>query len=341
MKTNQSITIVICKYNFRPESNLEMKASENESFQLLKDAGDGWLLAKPISRLGNPGLIPRSFCTLRRVSCTKAGKSALEIDGAEITSVCVKSVSSHENRLWYGIELMMTTGKVRYLSRYYQDFYSLQLSLLDALVSNLPRLPGPTTQMEPGKALETRRHDLNAYLGELFNLALTSETVKVDLEKWLKMEPDDVEVEETKTLKEISLILKPKITVLPSNIVKTLRLQVPELDSSASSTPASSPLLHQAPLLKTLPFAPTKPVFEEEKIRVKVIHGDDAFIFKIAANSSVNNLKMAISKQINVYKFKLSFGSADGQASAGSKLSNLAHNGKLVTTVVERCQDNH
>lgn len=339
MNRNQPVAIATCKYRFCPQNELEVQAWENESFQVLEDAGDGWLLAKPISRLGRPGLIPRSHCslhTLPRLSISMISKSehVLEIGGAEITSVCVKSVSNYENRLWYGIEMATSTEKTRYLSRYYQDFYILQLILVNAFVGGLPRLPEPSPQLEPGSALESRCKALNTYLKALFALAATSKTVKTKLEQWLQMQQHDVEVPGPTTPVEINSMLKHKAVVLPSNIVENLQLQIPELDRSTSSTPTSSPLLARTPTLTTLPFLPEKPVVEEEKIKVKVFHGDDPFIFKIAGSSSVTNLKMAISKQINLYNFKLRFQTCQEALLPGSNVSNLAQRGKLVVTTV-------
>lgn len=92
----------------------------------------------------------------------------------------VRNVSCHNGRYWYRVDVELNDGKKRHLCRYYQDFYKLHCSIVDAIRSNysseeqqdaciakLPALPDPI----PRPDLETlssillqRCQSLNVYI---------------------------------------------------------------------------------------------------------------------------------------------------------------------------------
>lgn len=54
-------------YNFEAERQDELQASAGESIIVIAQSNDEWFVAKPIGRLGGPGLIPVSYVQIREV----------------------------------------------------------------------------------------------------------------------------------------------------------------------------------------------------------------------------------------------------------------------------------
>lgn len=112
----------------------------------------------------------------------------------------VVGIHMWENRIMYRIDCMMASGHRRALSRFYQDFYSLQLQLRDNMTrlgfekvqDLLPGLPSPSRNVDDSKAT-SRLDDFNKYLHQLIHSDNIPETVKrcVVLEKWLSPRPGD------------------------------------------------------------------------------------------------------------------------------------------------------
>ncbi|SCV05603.1 LANO_0H11122g1_1 [Lachancea nothofagi CBS 11611] len=118
-----------------------------------------------------------------------------------IESCQVKSIQLWENRIWYRVDCIMTSGHHRALSRFYQDFYSLQLLLRDEMMKEglenvqdlLPGLPTPCRSVDPS-LVETRVEDFNKYLREVIQSSTIPQTIKRDIvqNKWLSPRPGDM-----------------------------------------------------------------------------------------------------------------------------------------------------
>jgi bud emergence protein 1 len=58
----------IVTHDFKAEQSDELGAKAGEALVLMSRVGPGWFVAKPIGRLGGPGLIPVSFIQVRDVA---------------------------------------------------------------------------------------------------------------------------------------------------------------------------------------------------------------------------------------------------------------------------------
>jgi bud emergence protein 1 len=59
-------------YDFKAERPDELDAKEGEAIIVIAQSNPEWFVAKPITRLGGPGLIPVSFIEIRDMSTGKA-----------------------------------------------------------------------------------------------------------------------------------------------------------------------------------------------------------------------------------------------------------------------------
>lgn len=239
----------IVAYDFHAERPDELEAKEGEAIIVIAQSNPEWFVAKPITRLGGPGLIPVSFIEIRDMTTgqavpdpaaavAKAGiprveewkKMAAEYKNTSIPLGTVSS-SQQTQSLQQGIERMSVTGQNGYgghsrqtsaftfqqqqqqnlyaperasvprfiyaddkfhfivecrlsngthwdLSRVYEDFYELQINLINAFPEEagqqgkpriLPYMPGPVKYVTDNIS-EGRRANLDEYLRDLLRL---------------------------------------------------------------------------------------------------------------------------------------------------------------------------
>ena len=243
----------IVSYDFNAERPDELDAKEGEAIIVIAQSNPEWFVAKPITRLGGPGLIPVSFIEIRDMTTGQAATDPVEaVRKAGIprveewkkmaaeyknTSIPLGTVSSSQaqsmqqgmDRLsiasqqqpqqnGYGHERTpsnpytyqqqqaqqlyapVSASVPRYtfadekfhfvvqcqlsnrahwdLSRVYEDFYQLQINLINAFPEEagqgskariLPYMPGPV-QFVTDKISEGRRANLDDYLRDLLKL---------------------------------------------------------------------------------------------------------------------------------------------------------------------------
>ena len=68
----------IVQYDFKAERPDELEAKEGEAIIVIAQSNPEWFVAKPITRLGGPGLIPVSFIEIRDMSTGRAVPDAQE-----------------------------------------------------------------------------------------------------------------------------------------------------------------------------------------------------------------------------------------------------------------------
>ncbi|KAF5102253.1 hypothetical protein D0Z00_000436 [Geotrichum galactomycetum] len=61
----------VVKHEFKPERADELQASVGESIIIIARSNEEWVVAKPIGRLGGPGLIPINFIEIRDIGTNK------------------------------------------------------------------------------------------------------------------------------------------------------------------------------------------------------------------------------------------------------------------------------
>jgi bud emergence protein 1 len=234
----------IVSYDFHAERPDELDAKEGEAIIVIAQSNPEWFVAKPITRLGGPGLIPVSFIEIRDMTTGKAVEDPLAaVQAAGIprveewkkmaaeyknTSIPLGTVSTSGNleqsmgrmsmngpssygqqlhsrqasmsqqnvfspvrasvprfifaddKFHFIVECRLSNGSHWDLSRIYEDFYELQINLINAFPEEagqtpnkpriLPYMPGPV-KFVTDSISEGRRANLDEYLRDLLKLA--------------------------------------------------------------------------------------------------------------------------------------------------------------------------
>ncbi|SCV03450.1 LAME_0H10528g1_1 [Lachancea meyersii CBS 8951] len=235
----------------------------------------------------------------------------------DIETCQVEAIDLWDNRVWYKIRCVMKTGHHRVLSRFYQDFYSLQLLIRDQLVSEghtdvqdlLPGLPSPCRSVNTCQ-ISSRLQDFNRYLDEIVQSAIISEENKKNIvqDHWLSPKAGDIVV----TPRGSTFKLSPSpsgtdswetvackaysedSTILPSPIparAVPVRLNpgkgVHNRSSSftaiknAPECPITKRQVHSAPTTPLLSYAEMNDSPSREKdIKVKILYDGECFVAK-------------------------------------------------------------
>lgn len=241
----------IVSYDFQAERPDELDAKEGEAIIVIAQSNPEWFVAKPITRLGGPGLIPVSFIEIRDAKTgLPAEDSAAAVAAAGIprveewkkmaaeyknTSIPLGTVTSSQQQMsglsqgmdrmslsnghqqnghqrtpsqtayhqqqeqnlfapvrasvpryifaddkfHFIVECRLADGSHWDLSRIYEDFYELQINLINAFPEEagqvagkpriLPYMPGPV-KFVTDNISEGRRVNLDEYLRDLLRL---------------------------------------------------------------------------------------------------------------------------------------------------------------------------
>ena len=237
----------IVSYDFHAERPDELDAKEGEAIIVIAQSNPEWFVAKPITRLGGPGLIPVSFIEIRDMVTGRAAEDPIAaVRAAGIprveewkkmaaeyknTSIPLGTVSSAGNvdqamsrlslqqngqsangsmhsrqasistqqqqnmfapirasvprytyaddKFHFVVECKLANNNHYDLSRIYEDFYELQINLINAFPEEagqtpgkqrtLPYMPGPVKYVTDN-ITEGRRANLDEYLRDLLRL---------------------------------------------------------------------------------------------------------------------------------------------------------------------------
>ncbi|RLV93263.1 Bud emergence protein 1 [Spathaspora sp. JA1] len=236
-------------YEFKAEREDELDVQPGENLIICAHHEYEWFIAKPITRLGGPGLIPVSYVQiidavgknpsrslidsnsheqmmkaietfkiptveewksqtakyqastipLGSISGTQtppisansqyfdinqrnrleSNRSSLSSSNISILEASVESYQLDQGRYQYLVTAVLSNGRIRYLYRYYQDFYDLQVKLLELFpfeagkIENskriIPSIPGPLITVNDSIS-KLRREKLDFYLRNLIAL---------------------------------------------------------------------------------------------------------------------------------------------------------------------------
>ncbi|KAF1982637.1 hypothetical protein K402DRAFT_424389 [Aulographum hederae CBS 113979] len=251
----------VVMYDFKAERPDELDAKEGEAIIVIAQSNPEWFVAKPITRLGGPGLIPVSFIEIRDMTTGQAVPDAQEavsragvpkveewkkmaadykngsiplgkLDGTASMQQSMERMSLSgqgqpgfnaygtsnqqyqsngayqsqdpyansqqggkkmlapvkasvprycfaDDIFWFIVEAQMEDGSHWELSRLYQDFYDLQISLIqefpheagnvEGYQRSLPYMPGPVTYVTDNIS-NGRRANLDEYIRNLLKL---------------------------------------------------------------------------------------------------------------------------------------------------------------------------
>ncbi|KAI8869198.1 hypothetical protein GQ42DRAFT_147409 [Ramicandelaber brevisporus] len=200
----------IVLFDFTAERPDELSAKSGEPIIIIAQSDHEWYVAKPIGRLGGPGLIPIAYVEVRDVqtgqavddlgemlrrnniklmgveewrmhtlSQLKQNEQPAASSGANIlhsTDVSAAGVSNFISRdgvYFFKVEISLIDGRHRVLYRQYEDFYDFQIALLN----QFPRESGRTGERRtlpfmPGPA---------AFVNEMVTMQR-----KLDLDKYIQ-----------------------------------------------------------------------------------------------------------------------------------------------------------
>lgn len=77
-KGNGAMVFGVVMFDFQAERPDELEAKQGEAIIIIAQSNPEWFVAKPITRLGGPGLIPVSFIEIRDMSTGKSVANPLE-----------------------------------------------------------------------------------------------------------------------------------------------------------------------------------------------------------------------------------------------------------------------
>ncbi|KAF2834197.1 hypothetical protein M501DRAFT_990477 [Patellaria atrata CBS 101060] len=201
-------------YNFKAERSDELEASEGDVLIAEAQSDPEWFLCKTTFGGGGPGLVPSSYVEiwdkqgvpvpdadraefirqvgLRTIEKWKEDAQRLKdgaIDLRKVTpsqpaypvKASVPQYYFAEDIFWFIVECQMSDGSYWALSRVYQDFYDLQILLIQSFpveagaiegtIRTLPYMPGPVTYVTDAIS-KGRRGTLNEYIEKLLELGL-------------------------------------------------------------------------------------------------------------------------------------------------------------------------
>lgn len=353
-------------YDFRAERDDELDIVPGENLVICAHHEFEWFIAKPINRLGGPGLVPALYVKI--IDMLNPGKTTDEANlravienlkiptveewkdqtakyqassiplghisntappvssntqyfqkdpglnrlslGLTKTTIVEASVESYHldhGRYQYLVLARLSSGRVRHLYRFYQDFYDLQVKLLELFpyeagkIENLrriiPSIPGPLINVNDSIS-KLRREKLDYYLRNLIALPLhiaRSEEVLALFE--VLPNGFDKEFAEDKSVKPVhqqsnyhqdrlSQYLNVQPTARRTSTTPSLELPV---QSTSSTTQLNS-------------AAPEK----QSKVKVKFYYEDDIFVLLLPVNLRLQDLKTKLLKRLSLEETSVS-----------------------------------
>lgn len=378
----------IVLYDFQAEKSDELTSYAGENLFICAHHNFEWFIAKPIGRLGGPGLVPVGFVSIidiatgyatgndvkddinfvnlptvqewktniARYKASNISLGSVEhaqpssvpvlqqqqihpqpkhksfvIDPDVVTRAAVESFGMEDEKYWFEVTCDLKSGKGRRLKRCYQDFYDLQVRLLDSFPAEsgklrdpngqwtrrlMPYIPGPVPYVTD-TITKKRKDDLNAYVGDL--IALPEYISRSEMVLLLfQIRENGFDHEFPLKMGEIpangSNVNKGEDTVLtnPTNTLGVPRedntltgedLQLYEKLSELSLTNSKA----QSRPPSQLP-PPIKP------IKIKFYYKDDIFALMLNTNITYAELCSKISPRVDTENFRLFVKQADFDA---------------------------
>ncbi|SCU84923.1 LADA_0D04676g1_1 [Lachancea dasiensis] len=361
----------IVLYDFRAEKSDELTTYAGENLFICAHHNYEWFIAKPIGRLGGPGLVPVGYVSIididngyatgneisddirsaslptvqewkNNVAKYKASNISLSypemkrLQGqnaqgnpssqpniphheayfhSAITRATVDSFSLEGDKFWFNVVCELPEKRTRILKRYYEDFYDLQVKLLDTFPAEagklrdtrgqwtkriMPYIPGPVPYVTDS-ITNKRKDDLNLYVTKL--IALPAHISQCDLvrslfsvrnnnyDKEMKQDPKIATGQPPvgPTLHTSSFSTKAEDSTLTGDDLKMYEMM--NGLSLKASKPQSRPPSVAPPQLK-----PTK---------VKFFYKDDIFALLLDSNITYTDLRARIAPRIDSPTFKL------------------------------------
>ncbi|CCF58468.1 hypothetical protein KAFR_0E03160 [Kazachstania africana CBS 2517] len=376
----------IVLYDFKAEKSDELSSFVGENLFICAHHNYEWFIAKPIGRLGGPGLVPVGFVSIIDISTGYAtGNDVMDdiksvnlptvqewknhVAKYKASNIALGSVEEQNNRLsfdsndklissrsasrrnseipplsnfeqiidgsidsfglendkyYFDVRCILAKNKLRKLRRYYQDFYDLQVKLLDTFPSEsgklrdkngqwtkriIPYIPGPVPYVTD-TITQKRKEDLNIYIKDLIKLPeYISHSSMVNSLFELRDNGYDNEVFIEKTMDNA------KANILQEGAAK--RISSRQHDSTLTGDDlglykkmSQLSLSSSRPQSRPPSVLPPQPVVKTNKI--KFYYKDDIFALKLHGNITLNELRSKISPRVDTENFMLKVKLSDG-----------------------------
>lgn len=364
-RNSQQTLYVKVLFEFKAEKDDEMDIYPGENLIICAHHNYEWYIAKPINRLGGPGLIPVSY--VKVVDLLKNGshvpsdihaivneykiptieqwkdqtakyqastiplgsittnnnnntnnnndlqptsqplsansqyffdklsiRSSLSTNNTFIIEAGVDSYQLDHGRYIYLVFAKLSNNKLRHLFRYYQDFYDLQVKLLESFpleagkIENskriIPSIPGPLINVNDSIS-RLRRSKLDSYLKELIglpaNISRSEEVLRLFevLNNGFDREFDEnsrpVSQKSNSHQDRLSQYSNLQMTNMPNNV--NTNNHTPTSQDSRSSS--------------------------ERKVKVKFFFEDDIFVLLLPRDLRLQDLKLKLFKRLNLPEY--------------------------------------
>lgn len=370
---NQSLYAVTL-YNFSAERPDELDIVPGENLVICAHHEYEWFIAKPITRLGGPGLVPALYVKIIDMTGTlkdpnapadddvhgiidyfkiptveqwkdqtakyqaltiplgeisnsapavssntqyfqkdgsSSNRSSLGSTKTHIIEAAVESYHLEHGRYQYSVIARLSNGKTRFLYRYYQDFYDLQVKLLELFpyeagkIENsrriIPSIPGPLINVNDSIS-KLRREKLDYYLRNL--IALPSHISRSEEVLGLFEVLDngfDKEVAESKGERS-SKPINRQSTYQQDRMSQYSNVQL-NLQRASSSPPLDSPIQRSGSTSSTNLLINSSASTKGEKttkVKVKFYYEDDIFVLLLPTSLRLQDLKTKLVKRLNL-----------------------------------------
>ncbi|CAX42022.1 bud emergence protein, putative [Candida dubliniensis CD36] len=405
----QQTLYAVTLYEFTAEREDELDVMPNENLIICAHHDYEWFIAKPINRLGGPGLVPVSYVkiidllnpnshytsidTSRRSQVVEVinafniptveqwknqtakyqastiplgsisgsgtpptSANSQYFDNHTMTSnrsssgssisIIEASVDSYQldhGRYQYSITARLSNGRIRYLYRYYQDFYDLQVKLLELFpyeagrIENskriIPSIPGPLINVNDSIS-KLRREKLDYYLSNLIalpnHISRSEEVLKLFdvLDNGFDRETDSINKRFSKPISQKSNSHQDRLSQYSNFNVLQQQQQQQQLanhsrgsDNSPTNESSGSNLVNSSHNDSSLSSSPPPPSqtatatstiggessAKQPKVKVKFYFDDDIFVLLIPTNLRLQDLKTKLFKRLELdinYKYE-------------------------------------
>ena len=361
-------------FDFKAERDDELDIAKDENLIICAHHGFEWFIAKPINRLGGPGLVPALYVKIRDLlnpnntapsddtvkvvetfhiptveewkqqtaryqastiplgsisnqtpvvlsntqffqkdTSAQSNRLSLSSLNASVLEASVDSYQLDNGRYQYLVIARLSNGKVRHLYRFYQDFYDLQVKLLELFpyeagkIENLkriiPSIPGPLINVNDSIS-KLRREKLDYYLRNLIalppHISRCEEVLKIFDVLDNGFDREFIDKKENRLLKPIS----QKSMYHQDRLSQYSNMLNSSGATRVLSTPTSSDSLNRsissssANLINST--STSVPSDRPTKIKVKFYYEDDIFVLLLPTNLRLHDLKSKLYKRLSL-----------------------------------------
>ncbi|KAI8868316.1 hypothetical protein GQ42DRAFT_180064 [Ramicandelaber brevisporus] len=324
-----------------------------QTHQINKSPGISPMGRTHSASLSNTSISPPAAATAAAVSSSSAAQlSAIQtqaiIHPSDVAAARVSASIMRDGVAFFKVEVSFLDGRFRTLFRQYEDFYDVQIALLNRFPKQagrtgerriLPFMPGPVAYVTD-EVTNSRRQDLDKYIQEMFSLP--PEIVEADaFQLFLSLRRDDTEVRgvppQQVSVHEASPISPQSggygVSTFNGAAAQQYQQQQQQLPGRrpsghhlAAGVPHSQLSLASPGLLPASATPTPNAVTPGASIKAKVMYQDDIIAIKLPASLTLSSLCDKITERLGVpHLTALSYRDATGNFVPLTDDSELIH----------------